>query len=257
MRAFLGFRLEAPLAAMGDLAVGERRYGGERPAKSAIVGLLAAALGIQRAEEERLRALADGCGLAIRMDRKGIFLEDYHTVQAAPARRGRRPRTRREELATGKLETLVSRREYRCDCSATVMLWSRHGTGETLERFAEALQRPRFFLWFGRKSCPLSRPPAPHILEASTLSDAFRRFDEREEERRKMLVRSARPRGRESGRPPPEIYADPDCREWIGEDLRIARTITRRDLPAGRRTWQFELRDELVLQPVAAGEVGE
>lgn len=255
MREFLGFRLEAPLAAMGELAVGERRYGGDRPAKSAIVGLLGAALGILRSEDGRLRALAEGYGLAVRMDRPGTFLEDYHTVQTSPARRGRRPATRRDELAAGGLETLVSRREYRSDASATVVLWARERAPETLARLAEALRRPRFVLWFGRKSCPLSRPPAPRVFEARTLAEAFARFDGCEEEAsREMPRRTARHRNmeREDRR---AIHADPDCRGWIGEDLRIAATVTRRDLPGSRKTWQFELRDELVLQPVAAGKV--
>lgn len=252
MRQFLGFRLEAPLAAMGELTVGERRYGGDRPAKSAIVGLLAAALGILRSEDERLCALAEGYGLAVRMDRLGTFLEDYHTVQTSPAGRGRRPSTRREQLAAGGLETLVSCREYRCDVCATVMLWARQGAPETLAGLKAALHRPRFVLWFGRKSCPLSRPLAPHILEAHTLVEAFARFDEHEEAASLRLPRRLAQRRnakRQDGRP---IYADTDCREWIGDGLRIAQRAMRRDQPGSRRTWQYGLRDELVLQPVAA-----
>ena len=42
MPAFLLFSLWAPLAAMGDVAVGERRTGLERPGKSAVLGLVAA-----------------------------------------------------------------------------------------------------------------------------------------------------------------------------------------------------------------------
>ena len=46
MGQHLVFLLHAPLGAMGGVAVGERRAGFDRPGKSAILGLVAAALGL-------------------------------------------------------------------------------------------------------------------------------------------------------------------------------------------------------------------
>ena len=89
--------LYAPLAAMGDIAVGERRGGFDRPARSAVLGLVAAALGIDRADEEGHAALDRGYRMAQRVRARGTLVEDYHTVQAPPrtARRaGRRGGTR-------------------------------------------------------------------------------------------------------------------------------------------------------------------
>ena len=45
MPDFLTFALAAPLAAMGEIAVGERRGSWDRPGRSAVLGLIAAVLG--------------------------------------------------------------------------------------------------------------------------------------------------------------------------------------------------------------------
>jgi CRISPR system Cascade subunit CasD len=65
MGKYLIFLLHAPLGAMGSVAVGERRAGFDRPGKSAIVGLLAAGLGLDRSDEAAHQALADGYGLGL------------------------------------------------------------------------------------------------------------------------------------------------------------------------------------------------
>ena len=52
MRDFLLFTYYAPIAAFGQVAVGEVRGSWERPGKSAILGLLAAGLGLARDDAE-------------------------------------------------------------------------------------------------------------------------------------------------------------------------------------------------------------
>ena len=56
----LVFQLEAPLSSWGDVAVGEYRPTAEYPGQSAILGLLAAALGIDRLDTEGQSALQQG-----------------------------------------------------------------------------------------------------------------------------------------------------------------------------------------------------
>jgi CRISPR system Cascade subunit CasD len=48
MMEYLLFRLYGPLASWGEIAVGESRHTATYPGKSALLGLLAAALGIRR-----------------------------------------------------------------------------------------------------------------------------------------------------------------------------------------------------------------
>src|SRR5690242_6550917 len=86
MARFLAFQLYAPMAAMGDIAVGERRTSWPRPARSAVFGLLAASLGIARDDAEAHAALEAGYSYAVATLDAGRPLRDFHTVQTVPAK---------------------------------------------------------------------------------------------------------------------------------------------------------------------------
>ena len=170
---FLVFTLYAPMGAFGEIAVGERRMSWARPARSAILGLVAAAQGIERADENSHRRLESGLYYAVRTDVPGRPLIDYHTAQTPRARKGRRFATRREELESDNLNTVLSTREWRADSCFTVVLWSRPDSSLDVEEMAGALRNPCFVLYVGRKSAPLGLPLNPEILEADTFMDAF------------------------------------------------------------------------------------
>ena len=123
---FLVFTLYAPMGSFGEIAVGERRMSWARPGRSAILGLVAAALGIERGlmmrRTERLEA---GLYYAVRTDAPGQPLIDWHTAQTPKARKGRSFATRREELESDDLNTVLSTREWRTDTCFTVVLWPR------------------------------------------------------------------------------------------------------------------------------------
>src|SRR4051794_17544404 len=71
---YLGFVLHAPLASFGAVAVGERRPGWDRPGRSALLGMIAAALGIDRSDEAAHLGLERGYGVAVRTDAAGRML---------------------------------------------------------------------------------------------------------------------------------------------------------------------------------------
>jgi CRISPR system Cascade subunit CasD len=106
MPRYLTFALVAPLAAFGSIAVGERRSGWDRPARSAVLGLVGACLGLDRADDAAQAALAEGYGLALLCYAPGRLLADYHTTQVPSAQRGKRFATRAEELASRNLNTV-------------------------------------------------------------------------------------------------------------------------------------------------------
>ncbi len=249
MPAFLLFSLWAPLAAFGDIAVGERRTGLERPGKSAVLGLVAAALGIDRTDEAAHRALHDGYGFAVRVDAPGTLLTDYHTAQVPPARRGRRWATRRAELAEPELDTVLSWREYRTDVRFTIALWPRQGAPYPPAALAEALGRPAYTLYLGRKACPLGAPPAALIAEAPTLSQALAAYDRHWQPRIEPLQRS-RPKAVAD----PAVHADLASDLDLGPGLEVHQRRMRRDDPVSRRRWQFRLREEQVARTVPLGE---
>jgi CRISPR system Cascade subunit CasD len=169
---FLLFTHYAPMTAMGEIAPGERRMAFSRPARSAILGLVAAALGLDRGDA-RHGQLEDGLGYAVRTDVPGRPFTDYHTAQTPQHRRGQGYRTRRDELAAENLNTVLSVREWRSDALYTIVLWRRPGGAVELDAIRAALARPRFALYAGRKSAPFGLPLAPRLVEADSLIAAF------------------------------------------------------------------------------------
>lgn len=234
---FLLFTLYAPMGALGEIAVGERRMGWARPARSAVLGLVAAAMGVGRTDEKAHQQLQEGLYFAIRTDAPGRPFVDYHTAQT-PKGRNRRFGTRREELASGELNTVLSRREWRSDACFTVSLWVRKENAVDIDKLAYALRNPDFTLFFGRKSAPLGLPLNPSIVEAESFMAAFAARQRTDEEQ--GVLENIR-----GGDDSPELYSfDHDAPGTPGE-FRIER---RRDVVANRARWQFTDRMEGVAE---------
>ena len=165
MREHLVFVLCAPMGAFGSYAGHERRGSDFVPSRSAVLGVLGAALGIERADADGQAALR--CyGVAARPLTRSDALRDYHTVQTVPAK-VRHPSGRRAAIdAIGReINTTITVRDYRTDVAVAVAVWSRNGRW-SLDRVAAALRHPKFVLFLGRKSCPLAAPVHPRIVEA-------------------------------------------------------------------------------------------
>jgi CRISPR system Cascade subunit CasD len=172
---YLLFRLYGPMASWGEIAVGEMRHSEVKPSKSALIGLLAAAMGITREQHKQQQALADGYRFGIKMLSSGHVMRDYHTAQAPDSVGKFRYRTRRDELVAGRarLGTVLSTREYRTDSQAVVALCANTGASWELSQLVDALKQPSFHLYLGRKSCPLSAPLSPQVFEAEGFRDAL------------------------------------------------------------------------------------
>lgn len=239
MPLFLTFTLSAPLGAMGELAVGERRDSALRPARSALLGLIGACLGLDRADEPAQQALEAGYHLATATQSGPQPLIDYHTAQVPSRQRGVTFATRREELADRLvLNTILSQREYRGDLRARVAVWTRGDPRWSLDAIERAMQTPHFIPYFGRKSCPLDRPMAPRLREAETPRAALEAHAaDPTEARLHRLVGGRTGLG--------EIAMD--AAEARAFDLPIQRVERRRDKLASRGRWQFDLREEAIL----------
>jgi CRISPR system Cascade subunit CasD len=245
MPHYLTFALVAPLASFGGLAVGERRSGWDRPARSAVLGLVGACLGLEREADDAQAALASDYALALLCHAPGRLLADYHTAQVPSAQRNRRFATRAEELAqTDALNTVLSRRDYRSDAWHLAALWPRGAAPRwPLEELAEAMRKPRFVPYLGRKSCPLGLPLGPEIAEAPDAPAALaqRHATGKEAGFRDGWVRA--------GAAVLTVTLDAaDADDIAADDPRRLRVEFRRDQPRSRRRWQFDLREELVLR---------
>lgn len=136
-------RMRAPMMSWGDHSRFTIRDTRREPTKSAVIGLLCAALGRPRWEPiDDLAKLKMG----VRVDREGVMLCDYHTVMDSIRSSG------------AKGDTVLSDRYYMADADYLVGL---EGDLSLLETLDTALISPCWQLYFGRKSfvpsCPIRR----------------------------------------------------------------------------------------------------
>lgn len=157
-------RLVAPMQAWGTRSRFDDRDTEAEPSRSGVLGLCAAALGIDRAQPvDHLTRLAFG----VRVDRAGVTGTDYHTAQLRPGD----PKTR----------TDVTRRAYLADAAFWAGL---EGDVGLLTELHAALKNPHWPLSLGRRafqpSLPLfDRPPLDLPLwEALLIAPSLRRGDE-------------------------------------------------------------------------------
>ena len=173
MPEYLIWTLTANLAAMGELAGNEYRPTLRYPGKSAILGMVGAALGIDRSDTAGQEGLSD-LELAVAIFDDGTPLRDYHTVQTI----GRECkhdahsyRDAHENVGLNHLFTTPTHRDYRQNVHYGVAMWN----GD-LNGIQAALTQPVYPIYLGRKNCPLSSPVAARVIQAETLEDAFRQL---------------------------------------------------------------------------------
>lgn len=173
MSEYLVFTLEARMGSFGGLAGHERRGSANWPGKSALIGMLGAAMGVDRDDKDQqdlLRALS----FAVAVHDPGEPLRDFHTTQTI-AQKIKSPRSRAEALLRAEqgnaLKTSISYRDYRCGVLYTVAVW---GGKIDLKRIKSALSTPVYTLYLGRKSCPLSAPVAATVVSAESPVEALR-----------------------------------------------------------------------------------
>lgn len=142
-------RLRAPMMSWGDHSRFTIRDSRREPTKSAVIGLLCAALGRPRWESVTdLTALKMG----VRVNQEGVVQCDYHTVQDSIRSNAK------------KGETLPSHRYYIADGDYLVGL---EGELSKLQELDRALNYPVWQLYLGRKSFIPSLPVAVGIVETS------------------------------------------------------------------------------------------
>lgn len=132
------------------------------PSKSGVLGLCAAALGIDRRKPvTHLSALAFG----VRVDRPGVLMHDYHTAQLFPGQK--------------KAETSLTRRAYLSDAAFWAAL---SGDAWLLSEVHAALHNPFWPLSLGRKAFAPGTPlwhagglQDSVLLEALRLAPSLRR----------------------------------------------------------------------------------
>ncbi|MFD8550117.1 type I-E CRISPR-associated protein Cas5/CasD [Streptomyces fradiae] len=174
-------RLAGPLQSWGERsAFTPVRDTAPFPTRSALIGMFASAEGIGRetAVPDRYRDLR----LTVRVDRPGIRLVDYHTVGGGFPK----DRTAATSGGSNKGAAVITRRHYLSDAVFVVAVTA---ADETLERLADALSRPHWAPYLGRRSCV---PDEPFLLR--------RHVDDPEEElRTRVPLSRTAPRAKDGG----------------------------------------------------------
>lgn len=137
-------RLMGPMQSWGTTSRFDERDTGKEPSKSGVLGLVAAALGIDR---ENWRDLEPLCRLrmGVRHDRPGVPKRDYQTAQRVISADGSKIH-----------DTAVTTRHYLADAAFLVGLCGEDRA--LLERIHGALSDPVWPLALGRKSYVPSEP---------------------------------------------------------------------------------------------------
>lgn len=152
-RSTLALRLAGPMQAWGAPSDFNVRQTADRPTKSGVIGLLAAAQGRRRGAD-----IADLIGLefGVRVDQPGEILRDFHTVATLSGDNLLSAKVNKKGLQTkSSTPNQVTTRYYRQDAVYVACV---SGETELLEALAHAVLNPRFPLSLGRRSCPPSRP---------------------------------------------------------------------------------------------------
>ena len=232
MADFLLFQLYAPLVSWGSIAVGEQRPSYDYPSKSAVLGIVAAALGIPRTDEAMHERLAKAYGFAVAVLAMGKILNDYHTAQVPKQKKSVVYWTRKAEIEAlgGKDNAILSYREYRTDSYYKVALWQLiEDAPFDLDTLKQALYTPRFSLYLGRKSCPPSLPLQACALKGLSLREAFTRYKSDSKLARTFSTDSV------------QYYWDTELtEEQAGMKVTVRKTY--RDNIVSRERWQFSPR---------------
>jgi CRISPR system Cascade subunit CasD len=168
----LALLLDAPLQSWGFASRFQRRTTGLHPTKSGIVGLLAAALGVDKhspGEADIIAALARLHMTAITMPRRPVAtyssqvagelpirrLEDFHTTGGGYDKKTE-PQSIPRKASGGPCDNpTLSHRQFLLDARFGVIL---SGDAGQLARVAAALRDPVWGIWFGRKCCIPAAP---------------------------------------------------------------------------------------------------
>jgi len=172
MKQTLLLRLAGPMQSWGAQSRFSIRDTGLEPSKSGVFGLLCAAFGAPRDDEETLWRLRENLVMGVRVDREGVMKKDFHTALEV----ARASKKKTDPVDQSNKPTEVSDRWYLADADFLVGLESHDDA--LLRVLNKALERPVWQIFLGRKSFAPSKPV--RMLDApldAPLFDALKSFE--------------------------------------------------------------------------------
>jgi CRISPR system Cascade subunit CasD len=150
---FLTLYLDAPLQSWGYQSRFDRRTSLSYPTRSGIIGMICAAMGVDRADTKGLKCF-EPLTLSVYTFRQGRRLVDFHTVGGGWDKKIN-PQCVVPKADGKPGQTVVSRREYLQHSRYGVILQVDKTLGK---RIAVAMINPIWGIWLGRKSCIPASP---------------------------------------------------------------------------------------------------
>ncbi len=170
MRDHLILKLQGVMQAWGEHTFEGLRPSANFPTRSAILGLLGACLGVDRADRNQQQALADSIQYAVRQDDSDfnvIKITDFHTVKDA----------RENYTGLKSHDTIITQREYLLDAMFTAAIWNLEGSDYSLDRLEKAVCKPHYTPFLGRRSCPVTRPLFERRVQAVNSDEALKMIE--------------------------------------------------------------------------------
>ncbi|CAG0956608.1 CRISPR system Cascade subunit CasD [Methanosarcinales archaeon] len=182
MQDFLIIKLQGAMQAWGGHTFEDYRPSHIFPTRSAVVGLLGACLGIDRADIKGRADLNASFEMTVRADRRKVHKEqfgqikekiltmqkmtDFHTILDA-----------RRVDGSQREDAIISHREYLCDAEFSVALGFRNNAVFNLEKVKAAIQKPHYTPSLGRRSCPIQSPLFKTIISAESAQEALAQIE--------------------------------------------------------------------------------
>jgi CRISPR system Cascade subunit CasD len=162
-------RLEGPMQSWGTTSRFDQRDTCKEPSKSGVIGIIAAAMGIDRNDWIRLEPLTR-LKMGVRHDRSGVIRKDYQTAGCAES-----DRIIKADGGLSK-DGVVSERYYLADASFLVGLEG--DDKKVLKEAWEVLKNPQWVLGLGRKAYLPSKPIylEDGLKENTSLKDALLQY---------------------------------------------------------------------------------
>jgi CRISPR system Cascade subunit CasD len=177
----LAIYLDGPMQSWGVASRFQYRETENLPTKSGVLGIVAAAIGIDKYaadEAEHLKPLANlqfSVFQAFRIDQQRSVqrLSDFHTVGGGypdtpqgklnVSPNAEKSKSGALQWKTPEKRTVPTHRTYLTDARFIAIL---EGDPDVLSQCADALRNPRWGVWFGRKTCLPASPLCPTLADS-------------------------------------------------------------------------------------------
>jgi CRISPR system Cascade subunit CasD len=161
----LSFYLDAPMQSWGASSKYQYRETNSFPTKSAIIGIIAAAMGIDKHaadESTKLAPLTELLLTVVKIGKTSSRLTDFHTIGGGYDKSAslREKMSIPQKASGAPFGTVITRRSYLTDAAFIAIL---EGDSAILEEASAALLNPKWGVWFGRKNCLPATPLTPTI----------------------------------------------------------------------------------------------